>query len=362
MDKLDSYIHELEHLYYDNKNWAQHATFYDVFKSKALPAAGLVILLVYLIKKVYAKRVWSSKVRLDGKTVIVTGSTSGIGLEAAKDFYGRGARVIMACRNRDKAQKATNEIFNAYKSFSWSGVGEIINYTIDLSSMTSIQEFCKEILEKEHNIDILINNAGILQPVNHQQYLTEDGFDLTIGTNHLGPFLLTNLLLEKLSQSNHKPARIVNVASRAYAFGKINLVNLNYGAAVPFPGSFRAYGQSKLCNIFFTQELAKRTKELNICTYSLHPGTVTTNIATNKFPWYFTIFLPFIKLFSKSVKEGAQTTIFCAVEESIASESGKYYENCKEKRLKDIARDEETAEKLWLLSEKLVKLENKPCQ
>ena len=362
MDQLSSYLHDLEHVYYDTKRWLQAVTLDDVVKSKLIPATAAVILIYYLVRKWCAGGACKSKARLDGKTVIVTGCTAGIGKETARDLYGRGARVIMACRNQKKAQTVTTEIFNSFKNVDGSTVGELVNYTLDLSSMNSIRGFCKEILEKEENIDILINNAGIIQDVNKNQLLTEDGFDLTIGTNHLGPFLLTSLLLEKLSESKHKPARIINVASRAYEWGGINTKDLNFGAAVPYPGAFKAYGQSKLCNIFFTQELAKRTTESNISSYVLHPGTVSTDIAVGKFPWYVNLLIkpisvPLMWLFSKTLKEGAQTTIFCAVDESIENESGKYYVDCKESPLTSVAKDDETAEKLWMLSEKLVKLE-----
>ena len=360
--KLDSHLHDLEHLYYDGKNWAQNLTKDDILKSKFFPVIGAVILVLYVVRKYCAGGVCKSKARLDGKTVIITGSNTGIGKETAKDFYGRGARVIMACRNQKKAQKATTEIFHACKHVSPDVVGQIINYNLDLSSITSITNFCQEIIEKEDNIDILVNNAGIIAPINQGHQLTEDGFDLTIGTNHLGPFLLTNLLLEKLSKSLNKPARIVNVASDAYRWGDIQTKDLNFGAAVPYPGAFKAYGQSKLCNILFSKELSRRVQGQNISVYVLHPGTVQTNIATNIFPWYIRLITdllaaPLLFCFSKSTRQGAQTTIYCAVEESIASESGKYYVDCKQASLKFPATDQETAEKLWTLSEKLVKLE-----
>lgn len=358
---IDSYMHDLEHLYYDGRSWAKTATMDDVLKLKIWPIALSTLLILYVIRKIFAGGVCRSSARLDGKTVIVTGCNAGIGKEAAKDFYKRGARVIMACRNRKKAHQAKNEIFNAFHKVPGSAVGELIIYKLDLSSMVSIREFCDEILEKEEHIDILVNNAGIIAPIHQDHQLTEDGFDLTIGTNHLGPFLLTNLLLDKLSQSSHKPARIVNVSSDAYLWGTIRTEDLNFGAAAPYPGAFKAYGQSKLCNIFFTQELTKRTEELNISTYVLHPGTVRTSIATDKFPWYIRLFtrlisIPLMLLFAKSTKQGAQTTIYCAVDESISQESGYYYKDCKKTALKPIGRDKEKAEKLWSLSEELVKL------
>lgn len=362
MDNLDSYLHDLEHLYYDGKNWLPNITVDDVVKSKVLPAAGVVIVLCYFIRKFCAGGVCKSNTRLDGKTVIITGSNAGIGLEAVKDFYGRGARVIMGCRNMKKAEKATTVIKASYKNVAGATPGEIVTYSLDLSSIASIREFATNIIEKEDNIDILVNNAGLIQPINQAQHFTEDGFDLTIGTNHLGPFLLTNLLLDKLSNSKHKPARIVNVADEAYVWGKIRTEDLNFSSTVPFPGSIAAYQQSKLCNILFTHELKKRTENLNISTYVLYPGVVRTNCGRDGAPWYLSLFAkcvgdPLMWLLAKSSKEGAQTTIYCTVDESIANESGKYYCDCKEAHLKPHGKDEETAEKLWLLSEKLVKLE-----
>ena len=180
MDQLNSYLHDLEHIYYDTKRWLQAMTIDDVVKSKLIPATAAVILIYYLLRKWCAGGACKSKARLDGKTVIVTGCTAGIGKETARDLYGRGARVIMACRNRKKAQTVTTEIFNSFRNVEGSAVGELVNYTLDLSSMNSIRGFCKEILEKEENMDILINNAGIIQDVNKNQLLTEDGFDLSL--------------------------------------------------------------------------------------------------------------------------------------------------------------------------------------
>ena len=361
---IDSFLHDLEHLYFDARNWAQTATFDDILKLKVWPIAGVTLLLLYLIRKFCAGGTCRSSARLDGKTVIVTGCSAGIGKEAAKEFYRRGARVIMACRNRKKAHRATTEIYKSCSNTPGAPVGELVNYKLDLSSMASVREFCDEVIEKEDHVDILVNNAGLIAPANKGHHLTEDGFELTIGTNHLGPFLLTNLLLDKMSQSPHKPARIVNVASDAYFWGTIRTEDINYGAAAPYPGAFKAYGQSKLCNIFFTQELAKRTEEFNISTYALHPGTVRTNIADGKIPWYVRCFVAFIAvplfyLFAKSAKQGAQTTIYCAVDESIANESGFYYKDCKKTSLMPIGVDQEKSQKLWTLSEQLVKLKPK---
>ena len=362
MDKFDSFFHDLEHYYYDFKHWMQNVNKVDFLIGRILPAAIVFLLVLYLIRTFCAGGTCKNKARMDGKTVIVTGANGGIGFEAAREFYKRGARVIMACRNMKKAEKAASNIRQCYKNEMDTKLGEIVIYTLDLSSMTSIREFANDIIEKEDSIDILVNNAGLVQARSATQQLTEDGFDLTMGTNHLGPFLLTNLLLKKLSMAQHKPARIVNVASVAYEWGKLHLEDLNFGA-LPYPGSFPAYGQSKLANILFTRVLALKTKDMGIVTYVLHPGTVNTNIAFNfveSVPLLAWIMLkclwPLFLLFAKTPKEGAQTIIYCAVEDSIANESGHYYLDCKKGSLKAIGRDDDTAEKLWDLSEKLVKL------
>ena len=363
MSKLNGFLHDLEHFYYDGKHWVQNITLDDAAKGRVLSATGVVLLLYYFVRKFCDGGVCKSKARLDGKTIIITGSNAGIGLETAKDFYRRGARVIMACRNSKKASKESSEIKATCQNKDGAVLGEIVNYPLDLSSMKSIREFATNVIEKEGNIDILVNNAGLTQPINQDQYLTEDGFDLTIGTNHLGPFLLTNLLLDKLSNAKHKPARIVNVSSQAYLWGRIHTEDLNFARAGSFPGAFAAYGQSKLCNILFTHELKKRTEHRDISTYVLHPGTVRTKIVTDNFPWYLWLLtkylgIPLLWLFAKSAVQGAQTTIYCAVDESIAHDSGKFYCDCKETPLKPIGKEEDTAEKLWMLSENLVKLKS----
>ncbi len=222
--------------------------------------------------------------------------------------------------------------------------------------MKSIRECCKEINEKEKRIDILINNAGIMMC---PQMKTEDGFEMQIGTNHFGHFLFTNLLLDKIKAC--APSRIVTVSSLAHGDGKIDLDDIHFERR-PY-GRITSYSQSKLANILFTRELAKRLEGTGVTTYSLHPGVVNTELSRHiedmfgplKDIFRF-ISTPVVEFMLKSSRDGAQTSIECAVSEKVANQTGLYYSDCKVKKPKPQAEDDEMAKKLWDLSVKTVKL------
>ena len=279
---------------------------------------------------------------------------SGIGKETVRDLHKRGARIVMACRNVEEAEKAALEIQNSNKKHD---AGELVVVPLDLNSLSSIRLFTENIIKNEERVDILINNAGIW-PHSTKRNETEDGFEQTIGVNHFGPFLLTNLLVDKLASSPELPTRIINVASRAHQRGEINLDDIN--SKDKYNGML-AYNQSKLANILFTNELACKLKENgnNISVYSLHPGVIYTNLF-REFDKQYGILTKVIGVllwpFLKSSKEGAQTTIYCATEEAIATESGRYYSDCRETNPSNSALDKEMAEQLWKLSEKSVGL------
>ena len=311
----------------------------------------------YYIRDYFAGGVCKSSARLDKKTVIITGCNSGIGKETAKDLSKRGAKIIMACRNIEEADNVAAEIRKSNAENAQNS-GELVVVKLDLSRLESIRSFANHIIQNEERLDILINNAGIVSGSMGNK--TEDGFEETIGVNHLGPFLLTNLLINKLASAPELPSRIVNVASNAHRRGKINLEDLN-GDIESNP--MVAYGQSKLANILFTNELAKRLKEngQEISVYSLHPGVIHTNLFRQFDRTYRVLMIcawGILWPFLKSCKEGAQTTIYCSVEESIANETGKYYADCKETTPSPQARDDLMAKKLWDLSETLVSLKN----
>ena len=299
----------------------------------------------FFMREYFKGGVCSSQARMEGKTVLITGCNTGIGKETVMDLSQRGARVIMACRNLELANEAAAEVKKKTK-------GDIVVYKLDLANLSSVRECAKEINVKEEKIDVLINNAGVMMCPYSK---TEDGFEMQIGTNHLGHFLFTNLLLDKLMDS--APSRVVTVSSRAHERGKMDLEDLH--AENKKYNRMEAYEQSKLANIHFTRELSKRLKGTGVTTYALHPGVVRTELGRHIEqiigPLKY-LFIPLLFPFTKSPKEGAQTSIYCAVEESIASESGNYYSDCAIKTPQPQALDDKVAEKLWEVSSKSVDL------
>ena len=219
---------------------------------------------IYVTKKYFGGGVCYSKATLHGKTVIITGANTGIGLETAVDLAKRGARVVLACRSVEKGRAAVEAVKSRSKNEN------VVFVKLDLASLKSVRDFSDRILQDEARIDILINNAGVMVPPYTK---TEDGFELQIGVNHLAHFLLTNLLLERIKEA--PSPRIVNVSSEAHKYGKINFDDLQSEQSYT---PMRAYAQSKLANIIFTQSLAKRMKGTNVTAYSLHPGAVTTEL------------------------------------------------------------------------------------
>ncbi|XP_048778378.2 retinol dehydrogenase 12-like [Ostrea edulis] len=296
----------------------------------------------------YALRLWVaggkcySKVRLDKKTVIITGANTGIGKETAIDLAGRGAKVILACRDRCRGERALSDVIRK------SGSKQVVLKMLDLASLESVRKFAQDINENEPRLDILINNAGVMMcPLGR----TAEGFEMQLGTNHLGHFLLTNLLLDKMKKS--APARIVNVSSYSHTYtNKINFDDINSEKSY---SRTQAYAQSKLANILFTRELSKRLKGTGVTANSLHPGVVITELA-RYIPGY-NIAWPLFIFIMKFPREGAQTSIQCAVEETLESVSGKYFSDCAVSKESKAAQDNEAAKRLWDVSVKMVGLE-----
>ncbi|XP_061661184.1 retinol dehydrogenase 12, like [Syngnathoides biaculeatus] len=282
---------------------------------------------------------WTSAEKLHGKTVLITGANTGIGLEAAADLATRGARIIMACRDMEKAQAAIKEVKE--RSLNQN----VVCMKLDLSDTKSIREFARAVNEGEPVLNILINNAGVMACPYGK---TADGFELQMGVNHLGHFLLTFLLLDLLKRSS--PARVVTVSSMAHSWGSINLDDINSERAYD---KNKAYAQSKLANVLFTRALAKRTQGTGVTAYSLHPGVVQTDLWRHlNGPQRF-----FVKLaspFTKTSAQGARTTVYCAVEPSLADVSGGYYSDCAPANCSAAGKDDELAQKLWELSCRLL--------
>uniref|UniRef100_A0A0K8U2X9 Retinol dehydrogenase 13 n=2 Tax=Bactrocera latifrons TaxID=174628 RepID=A0A0K8U2X9_BACLA len=225
---------------------------------------GTTVGFAFFIKDLMQGEKFVNPIRAEDKVVIVTGSNTGIGKETVRELANRGATIYMACRDMQKCEEARDEI-----------VLETHNKRIycrkcDLASMDSIRKFVESFKKEQVKLDILINNAGVMRC---PRSLTKDGFEMQLGVNHMGHFLLTNLLLDLLKKS--APSRIVTVSSLAHTRGEINIADLNSDKSYD-PG--RAYNQSKLANILFTRELAKRLEGTGVSANALHPGVVDTEL------------------------------------------------------------------------------------
>ncbi|RDD36616.1 Retinol dehydrogenase 13 [Trichoplax sp. H2] len=282
-----------------------------------------------------------SQARLDHKTVIITGGNTGIGKETAIDLAKRGARIILACRSESKAMDAIRDIIKL------SGNSNVVFRKLDLASFQSVRDFAKHFNENEARLDILINNAGVMMCPYTQ---TADGFEMQFGTNHLGHFLLTNLLLDKLKACT--PSRIVVVSSKAHRRGKMNFHDLNNPQNY---NPYTAYFQSKLANVLFVRQLSHRLQGTGVTANSLHPGVVHTDLLRHFSIYQVGLFnfllAPLFWLVLKTSKQGAQTTIFCAVDESLNGVTGEYFADCRQKDCAPQACDDGVAKKLWEVSE-----------
>ncbi|XP_005912122.1 retinol dehydrogenase 11 [Haplochromis burtoni] len=278
---------------------------------------------------------WSSDTRLDGKTAIVTGGNAGIGKETVKDLASRGARVILACRDMAKGEQAACDVMREVKG------AKVVTRQLDLADTKSICQFAENIYNTEKALHYLINNAGVaVCPFAR----TVDGIEMQFGVNHLGHFFLTFLLLDLLKHS--APSRVINLSSAAHIFGKIHFDDLKGEKDYHH---FRAYAQSKLANVLFTRELAKRTEVLGITAYSVDPGFVNTDILR----YIRRPLLDIVKNFGFLIRtpaEGAYTTIYCTVTPENQLVTGGYYSNCSRAESSNAGQDDGTALKLWAVS------------
>ena len=220
---------------------------------------------------------------------------------------------------------------------------------LDVSSLQSVRDFAQEFLQNETRLNVLIHNAGYANTF--RKALSVDGIELTMATNHFGPFLLTHLLIELIKKS--APSRIIIVASSVYRLVSVDLENLNPVDSIPW----YLYYVSKACNIMFASELSKRLEGTNVTVNCLHPGDVDTGIWRN----VATILKPGFYVWSKlrfiTPVEGAKTTVYLATSDEVEGISGKYFKHCKEVWIRDDAKDPVTCLRLWLESEKMVKLQ-----
>ena len=274
------------------------------------------------------------------KICVITGANSGIGKAAAIEIAKVSDQVIMVCRNLDKANTAREEIKRV-------GIhAEIDIVQCDFSSQESIRAAARELLEKHPKIDILLNNAGFIA---NGFSTTVDGLESTFAVNHIGYFLFTNLLLDALKASN--AARIVNVASEAHRIARFDPKDVQLSKNFH---PWKAYGLSKLYNIMFTHELAKRLQGTKITANSLHPGFVKSNFATNM-SGFGGLFMTLASPFAITNEQGAATSVYLCLSPEVRGISGKYFDKKRVKRpIADAFDDRKTAQ-LWELSERLIK-------
>ncbi len=283
---------------------------------------------------------------MKGRTVVVTGGNSGIGFETAVASASMGARVLVTARNADKGRAAVSAIAQRL-----GGDGQVQLVVFDLADLASVRRGAAEILEQAPRLDVLVNNAGLVLT---ERAETVDGYEATFATNHLGPFLLTNLLLDRITGS--APARIVNVASTAHSAARRGLPFDDLQSKKQYRG-MRVYGQSKLANILFTLELARRLEGKGVTANSLHPGTVRTGYGGDGDTGGLLAFgIKIASPFFLSPAKGARTSVYLASSPDVEGVSGQYFVKCKPKQPSRWAQDPEAAGRLWRVSEDLVRL------
>ncbi len=279
---------------------------------------------------------------MNGKTCIVTGANIGIGLETAAGLVRQGATVVLACRNAANAASAVKEIE------SRGGRGKAVAMPLDLASQQSIRDFAGEFRSRFKSLDVLVNNAGLML---RARQFTKDGIEMQFGVNHLGPYLLTRLLLDVMKRS--APSRIVVVSSTMHHSGEIAFDDLqaekNYRWTT-------AYGQSKLANIMFACALARRLEGSGVTVNSLHPGVVRTSIARDMPAFLRPIAAPFMYLLM-SPANGARTSVYLASSPEVDGVSGQYFVKSRPAKMSISSQDRDAQERLWEISARMTGLD-----
>ncbi len=275
------------------------------------------------------------------KIVFVTGATSGIGAVTARRLAALGATLVMVGRDREKSDRVANDIRQR------TGNSKVIYLVGDLSSQKDLRRLVDEFKNHFDRLDVLVNNAGAVFLSRHESV---DGIEMTLALNHLNYFLLTNLLMDRLIAS--APARIVNVSSAAHNGARLNFDDLENKKGY---NGMRAYGQSKLANLLFTYELARRLEGKGVTVNALHPGFVASNFAKNNLGILRPL-MSLIQLAAISPEEGAQTSFYLATSPGVEGVSGKYFINQKAVSSSPASYDEAAARRLWETSEQMTGL------
>lgn len=270
---------------------------------------------------------------MHGRTCLITGANSGIGYETCKQLAQMGATILMVCRDAQRGKEARQNIIKE------TGNTDIHLLIADMSVMSSVRDLAEKVNQDYPFLHVLINNAGLM---NSKRVLTPEGFEVQYAVHHLGPFLLTHLLLDKLERS--APARIINVSSKMHTMSGIDFDNLQ--AEHKF-GAFKTYAASKLANIMFTYSLAERLTGKGVTVNCLHPGVIGSNIGSTP---------GFIKFFMKTPKKGAETSVYLASSPAVEVMNGKYFMDKKPVNSSKDSYNKALAEKLWQLTKQQVGL------
>ncbi|MBE5958380.1 MAG: SDR family oxidoreductase [Lachnospiraceae bacterium] len=273
------------------------------------------------------------------KVVIVTGANSGMGMATTKAMLSKGATVIMLCRSEKRGGEAYEKLLK--EGYREEKIKLIL---CDLGDYSSIRSFVKQVKDNYDRIDVLVNNAGFIS-LDRQE--TKEGLERQFGINHIGHFLLTTELIDLMREGS----RIVNVASGAHKTGNIHFEDINLKKNF---NVIKAYSQSKLANVLFTRELARRLSDRGITVNCCHPGAVATNIGIDRNTGFGKTITGLLKPFFLTPEEGARTAVFLATDESVKDITGEYFYKCKIAKSSKKSKDMELAKKLYELSEKLV--------
>ncbi len=280
---------------------------------------------------------------MEGRTVVVTGANSGVGKATAQALAGAGAHTVLTARNEERGREAQADIARA------TGSPRVDLVVFDLADLASVRAGAAELLDRTERIDVLVNNAGLVLSERRE---TVDGFEATFAINHLGPFLLTELLTERLVAS--APARVVNVASTAHRTARRGLDFDDLQSTRHYRG-MAAYSKSKLANILFTTELSQRLAGTGVTANAVHPGTVASGFARDDDASGFLAFgITLIKPFILTPEQGARTSVYLATDPEVEGVTGQYFVRCRARTPSPAARDEAAATLLWSVSEDLV--------
>jgi NAD(P)-dependent dehydrogenase (short-subunit alcohol dehydrogenase family) len=279
---------------------------------------------------------------MQGKTVLVTGANQGIGKATAIALAAKGALVVLVARNADRGRAALAEV----QAAASGAAPELV--VADLSSQAQVRRAAAEFASRHERLDVLINNAGLFVP---ERRLTVDGLEETFAVNHLGYFLLTHELLGVLKAS--APSRIVNVSSEAHRNAVMHWDDLQYERN-RYRG-FQAYGQSKLANVLFTYELARRLDGTGVTANALHPGVIASGFGQT-YGGAMSVLIRMAHPFMLGPEAGARTSVYLASSHEVEGVTGRYFSKCKSQRSNAVSYDEASQRKLWALSEQLVKV------